>query len=254
MFSVVRVDQLVPIWGSDVRPLPEDVGARVYGMAPMILPPISDKSSLYGNATMSAVWKAARAALVAAKRLVIIGYSIPQTDASVLSLLDDALASDVEITVVDVNSKSVAANLASLARSPCHEVEPPGSTAFDQFLRDLEFEVNANVDWSAANHLHERTYAEVLLPGRVRWPIARLDSSNDSEVRLIAGPEPNEHGVGIVRPSPNPIDVRGLGSKIRIVEFPDGRTAVPLNIERVESTNEESTLHLDVSEPVSSSM
>lgn len=73
----------------------------------MILPPLPDKSILYGNATMSAIWRRAHSALANANHIVIFGYSMPLTDTSFMALISNAVTLNPEITIIDPHPGNV---------------------------------------------------------------------------------------------------------------------------------------------------
>ena len=132
MLSIVRFDLLVPRWGSEERTLDRAMAALRDSLQVMILPPVADKSALYGNATMSVVWQRAFAALVRAKRLVVFGYSIPQTDTSILALIATGVTRDVRITIADPDPSGIVNRLAALRLLETETVEPPDhETPFD---------------------------------------------------------------------------------------------------------------------------
>ena len=132
MLSIVRFDRLVPEWGGEERTLDRAMSALKDSMQVMIVPPVADKSALYANATMSAIWQRAFAALKGARRLVVFGYSIPQTDTSILTLLATGVTPDTKITIVDPNPHGVVNRLESLRLEDTETVEPPnGESPFD---------------------------------------------------------------------------------------------------------------------------
>ena len=125
ILSIVRFDLLVPEWGGEERTLDRAMSALKDSMQVMILPPVADKSALYGNATMSVIWQRAFAALKGAGRLVVFGYSIPQTDTSILSLLATGVTPDTKITIVDPHPHGIVDRLETLRLVDTETVEPP---------------------------------------------------------------------------------------------------------------------------------
>lgn len=75
----------------------------VSDLVPMIVPPIATKSLYYTHTMIRRQWQAAADAIRKASELVIIGYSLPVTDLSVVDLLTANLPDYVPIEVVDVN-------------------------------------------------------------------------------------------------------------------------------------------------------
>jgi len=72
---------------------------------PMIVPPAAVKSSYYNNRTLQKLWQSAADALSRAEELVIMGFSLPQTDLLVSSMLATTLRDDRVITPVDYGTK-----------------------------------------------------------------------------------------------------------------------------------------------------
>ena len=140
VFSIVRFDSLAPGWGEEAPPLSRALDALRDSLDPVILPPLADKSTLYRNATMSAIWRQANLSLAAASRVVIFGYSIPQTDTSMLALLADAVSPSTEIYVIDPNAEKVAERLEPLGLAATKTFEPPGTdctSSWSDFLDEF---------------------------------------------------------------------------------------------------------------------
>lgn len=73
------------------------------GLIPFIIPPVMDKSIFYKNTMLKKLWDDAHRALNNASKVVIIGYSIPQTDYSSQMLLRSAIKDDTEIVIVNTD-------------------------------------------------------------------------------------------------------------------------------------------------------
>jgi len=73
----------------------------------MIVPPATVKSPYYNNRTLQELWTIAAEALRNARELVIMGFSLPQTDLLVSSLLMTNLRKDILITPVDYSDAIV---------------------------------------------------------------------------------------------------------------------------------------------------
>jgi len=58
---------------------------------PFIVPPTATKSSYLTNLVVRKIWARARAALAKAKRLIVIGYSIPPEDQVAAGMIVEAL-------------------------------------------------------------------------------------------------------------------------------------------------------------------
>jgi len=92
---------------------PEDL---VPGRRPVIVPPTTSKTAFFNNPVIRHQWRQAFEAMRRARRVVLIGYSLPIYDVLVGSLLDDAArqGKSIKATVVDVDPGPVEQRLVSL--------------------------------------------------------------------------------------------------------------------------------------------
>ena len=134
LFSIVRFDSLVAPWGREAPGLGRDLAALKDTLSPMILPPLADKSVLYGNATMSSIWRGAHSALGKANHIVIFGYSMPPTDTSIMALISNAVTLNPEITVIDPCPRTVKKSLCTLRRGNTNVVQPPTKDNSDDLI------------------------------------------------------------------------------------------------------------------------
>lgn len=81
------------------------------GREPFVIPPVAVKSDYYDVSMTREDWLAARTALEAAKRVILLGYSAPATDLTVASLLSGYAAPDVPYVVVDTAPQEVVSRL-----------------------------------------------------------------------------------------------------------------------------------------------
>lgn len=74
-------------------------------LEPFIIPPVLDKSSLYNNTILIALWRQAFEAIQNAKNIYIYGFSFPETDYSIKFLFQSALKdrNDYQIYVINTN-------------------------------------------------------------------------------------------------------------------------------------------------------
>jgi len=97
--------------GTFGRPSPDDKEARrraLPGRVPFIVPPTAMKSRYLTNLVVREIWSSARTDLEKAKRLIVIGYSVPPEDQVASGLLADALRRrEVEVIVVDPCAEQV---------------------------------------------------------------------------------------------------------------------------------------------------
>ena len=138
LLSIVRFDHLVPHWGKEASGLGREWDALKDTLSPMILPPLADKSVLFGNATMSSIWRRAHSALAKANHIVIFGYSMPPTDTSIMALISNAVTSNPGITVIDPCPETVEKSLGTLRRENVSVVQPPTKDNSDDLLDLIE--------------------------------------------------------------------------------------------------------------------
>ena len=138
LLSITRFDRLVPHWGKEAPGLDRHLAALKDTLSPMILPPLADKSVLYGNATMASIWRRAHSALAKANHIVIFGYSMPPTDTSIMALISNAVTLNPEITVINPCPKTVKKSLGMLRQGNINVVQPPTKDNSDDLLHLLE--------------------------------------------------------------------------------------------------------------------
>lgn len=248
LFSIVRIDSLVPGWAASAPgSISRTSAATVEGLNPILLPPVADKGSLYGNPTIGSLWRSAHKELSKTNRVVIFGYSLPPTDASMLALLTETIRPDTRIEVIDRTPQPVAKLLESLgvSRTRVRQVTEPGTDSFAAFLDESEHAVARDVDWSPVDRIHPDCYSEVRFPDQTHWPVVDV-TEHENNVVLVLGPEPNPSG--LVRPSAFshlPDNLR----RATLVQRVDGSVARPMAVRVRGNTTEESTLEIDATPP-----
>ncbi|HDY67570.1 MAG TPA: hypothetical protein ENH85_07255 [Candidatus Scalindua sp.] len=70
-------------------------------LIPMIIPPVLDKTGFFKHSTIKSMWNEAKNLLKEARKVYIIGYSIPQTDLTVKFMLQSYIPEDCEVTIVN---------------------------------------------------------------------------------------------------------------------------------------------------------
>jgi len=70
-------------------------------LVPVIIPPVLDKTGFFEHSTIKSMWSEAKNLLKEAKKVYIIGYSIPQTDLTVKFMLQSYIPKDCEVTIVN---------------------------------------------------------------------------------------------------------------------------------------------------------
>lgn len=251
LFSIFRIDQLVPAWGERSPALRPVLAALTQGNERMLLPPVADKSALYANPTTSALWRSAHRALSEASELVIIGYSVPLTDASVLALLDDALSDRVRLTVVDRNAEAVVGRLSQIGRGDISAVTEPRTAGFDSLLDRFEGDIARRFDRTLFRGLHRRCYVEVATPDRLRWSVVGASTDlNSSSTVLNVAESPRELNDGAIHVSPTHISSSDA-RRVSAIRFANGSIARPFRGHLINNTSEQSEVTLDVSLPQS---
>jgi hypothetical protein len=92
-------------------------GRSQWRLWPVVVPPVYAKTALRG--AMSKAWADARAAVEAADRVVVFGYSLPVIDLEAEKLFERALAQNAELRCVDVINPAYesAARVAEVGRT-----------------------------------------------------------------------------------------------------------------------------------------
>jgi hypothetical protein len=78
-----------------------------FDLVPMIVPPATVKSAYYNNPSIQAIWARAARELGAADELVMMGFSLPQTDLLVSSMLATTANATIKVTPVNPDSDIV---------------------------------------------------------------------------------------------------------------------------------------------------
>ena len=76
-------------------------------LAPLIIPPVLDKSKFFAHNTMKSLWVLARKYLETADKLYLIGYSIPETDLTVKMMLQNVVKDDCEIFIINKDENDI---------------------------------------------------------------------------------------------------------------------------------------------------
>ncbi|MSR59341.1 MAG: hypothetical protein EXS05_17145 [Planctomycetaceae bacterium] len=115
--------------------------------SPAIVPPMLGKAS--GNAAIAAQWKAAVKVLSRARRVTVIGYSFPQTDAFMLRLLSEGLKDNADLEQFCVIDKR-----------PFEEWAPLLSRFFTPVARDQKLLFIHSTTLFLLNYIRESGLAE----------------------------------------------------------------------------------------------
>jgi len=74
-------------------------------LVPVIIPPVLDKTGFFKHSTIKSMWNETKNLLEEAKKVYIIGYSIPQTDLTVKFMLQSYIPEDCEVTIINKDKK-----------------------------------------------------------------------------------------------------------------------------------------------------
>jgi len=74
-------------------------------LVPVIIPPVLDKTGFFKHSTIKSMWSEAKNLLKEAKKVYIIGYSIPQTDLTVKFMLQSYIPEDCEVIPINKDEK-----------------------------------------------------------------------------------------------------------------------------------------------------
>jgi hypothetical protein len=121
------------------KPVPyseEERRREVPGRSPFVVPPASSKSAYYLNPIIKEMWTQAAERLQGAHQVVIIGYSLPQTDVTFSTMLRQSLLDrDCDVTVVDFNPGPVRQRLLDLGIEGSRiDIIGSGDTAVEEFV------------------------------------------------------------------------------------------------------------------------
>ncbi|OBI49262.1 hypothetical protein A5707_17250 [Mycobacterium kyorinense] len=100
--TIYDVDIAGGSWdATGILPRNDDAEYLSVDREPMIVPPAAVKSPYYNNRTLQALWRSAAEALADAEELVIMGFSLPQSDQLVRAMLCTNLPDSAGIVPVD---------------------------------------------------------------------------------------------------------------------------------------------------------
>lgn len=204
------------------------------GRDPFIVPPATTKSDYYRNPLTRELWRRAYEALLAADRLVLVGYSLPVGDLAMRGLIEDAVRGrEVSVEVVNPRATDVLDRLVAMGipaeRVTCHA----GDDAVRDFVTEYRDRQAARVVRAidAAREQYESSAAMVIVSWTGRGgigardpvlPVIGVEPGPDGELVVdVQGP-----GSGLLAPQPKQLLelVRGLDTARKIVvRTPSGR-------------------------------
>jgi hypothetical protein len=205
-------------WGSPQIGDQEERRQVLPGTEAYIVPPAAAKSAFYANPLARELWRTAAESIAKAKRVAIIGYSIPMTDLVTSGMLADALdRTTSEVTVVNRTPGPVADRLAEIGVDPSRIHQIDGEDSVQRFAEGLDHMLLPRLD-----HREEL----FLTLGWIKTPLFAvkrvLDVDGDGTVQVLVGADPWQDAKIRLR------DLQGpSGPAIRIkVVYDDGRTAM----------------------------
>lgn len=133
--SLARRD-LPGTYGAPAPYVEEDRERELPGRVPFVVPPAAAKSSFYSMPLLHEIWQQAANAVREAKRVVLIGYSLPPTDLTFGSLLATTLPStSAPVVVVDRCPNAVEERLSQLGVAQHRIKLIGGDEPVDEFAR-----------------------------------------------------------------------------------------------------------------------
>lgn len=182
--------------GSDA----DEYRATVGGRSAFIVPPTATKGSYFDNPKTRFIWQEARRHLQQADRIVLIGYSLPITDAAIASLLSRGLSGgQARIVVVNPHPDGVVRRLENLGVSVDRIEAIDGHDCVQRFVR-------AEVEAAGGRLLAElraRLDQDAAAPVAVGWPrqmsSIRQVVRTDRDTRTLRAPAFGHFG-NIARP------------------------------------------------------
>lgn len=136
------------------------------GRDPFIVPPVSAKTALYANPVTRELWTRAHKLLLAANRVVVVGYSFPPVDVTATGLVVETLAgrsNEVQVDVVNLNADTVAGDLKTAGVTV--STSYTGRNAVERFVDDYVDDAARHVVTHLRNWQPEQRQGVV----RVAW-------------------------------------------------------------------------------------
>lgn len=97
---------------------PWDEHVLLAGKSHFIVPPLATKAPFYSLGLLRLLWEEASRALQAAKRITVLGYSVPLTDLATTAMLSQNANPHAEWHIVDPKGRGVRARLIQLGIAP----------------------------------------------------------------------------------------------------------------------------------------
>ncbi len=174
------------------------------GREPFIVPPATNKSGYLLNPVIREIWQSARRELENAKRVVLVGYSLPLGDATFAGLLAETLgsrkATECRVEVVDLDPERVVEHLTRLGiDQDCVSVHE-GNDALERWVTSqVEAEATEVVKTLAASLTAPRVSAGANVVATAHWkrerggsgPSVRLPGCMEGNTLVLKVQSPN---------------------------------------------------------------
>lgn len=210
--------------------------ATVGGREVFIVPPTSSKGGYFDNPRTRFVWQQARQALVAAERVVLIGYSLPLTDTALARLLTTTLSNgSQEIVVINPDAAGVRTRVNALGIDDTRINVFQGSDCVEEFVaaetdalsaalaKELRADAKVNPNRPIAVGWHERWGAVAKSQIAVDGTLVLTIDHASHQLALIQHPASTTPPTEWSRPTLTLGDVLGDESPTRVVMRWDGQ-------------------------------
>ena len=173
------------------------------GREPFLVPPTTSKASYFETMVTRELWRRAFEALKVTRRVVLVGYSLPAADSTLLGLLADTIVGrDVEVVVVNRAPGPVKTQLERLGvESHIAEVDDVATWVDEEVRRDsrqVADQLRSFVTESASRLAETNFVVGWMVPPspttEVYTPGVRIDGSDE----LVLGTRPSEENTGAV--------------------------------------------------------
>ncbi|HLQ16018.1 MAG TPA: hypothetical protein VK256_09220 [Candidatus Eisenbacteria bacterium] len=114
-----------------------DLRAALAGKVSFIVPPLATKAPFYSLGVVRQLWEEAAHAVSVARRIVVIGYSVPLTDLATTAMLSDLMSPDTAWVIVNPDGSAVRERLMKLGvRDDLIQVVPSLQNWVDSYERE----------------------------------------------------------------------------------------------------------------------
>lgn len=190
------------------------------GTEAYIVPPAAAKSAFYANPLARELWRTTAEAIRSAKRVAVVGYSIPMTDLVTSGMLSEALVgTSSEVTVVSRTPAPIALRLEDLGVEATRIHQISGANSVQTFAEGLDRSFEPGLDHPDSDDW-SLTIGSGRNPSTAINRILNVDA--DGTARILVGNEPWAAARVTVR------DLHGRAGPVKKIEIvdEDGREAM----------------------------